>query len=492
MKGLLFRCWALAFGVTTGLVLAEAAVRIIKIEDPIRIAQETRMGKGFIGADKIGAKARFKLSDNPRLLYEPNHPPLVPSAKLPDELRVLCLGDSITDNIWQPMRTTFPALLEKILNQALVPLGKRAIVVNAAVTGYNAVQVGEWFNRQWREHEFDWVIYAYCCVNDRTMARQIVEIDGNFWCAMGMEYIPCLKPFPGQGMLLRYSALYRCLSLHLVPILQRLGIPASEYTPDLTAGSQSAILSLQRNVCDFGERFLLVVFSSLSSEEREHGWIMRLADTNRIDCLDLQPIYNHVGLKQIRIASPGYSDLVHPNQRGHSLVANALARKILGQDPPSPILPAVCREYLPDNLLSREGVRLEVSSANSLLENAGALNDANPGSYWHVALDQVGASAWVTIDFAAPKIVRGLTARPRSTRPQQFFRTAQLRGSNDGRLWVPIAGLGEPDLPEDDAWRLWIFDNERPFRFYQIVFEEGHENGPARDFYSLAELGLFE
>ena len=111
------------------------------------------------GKDKIGNKSRFKLSKNPDLVYELNNPTYTTKSKPADELRILCLGDSITDNDWVGQSpTTFPVVLEKFLNVNLKEPWRSCTVVNSAVTGYNAIQCYEWYKKQWKNHQFDYVI----------------------------------------------------------------------------------------------------------------------------------------------------------------------------------------------------------------------------------------------------------------------------------------------------------------------------------------------
>lgn len=149
---------------------------------------------------------------------------------------------------------------------------------------------------------------------------------------------------------------------------------------------------------------------------------------------------------------------------------------------------------LSSNLLNRPGVSLTVSSIHNT-STEDRLIDRNPRSFWHVALDQVGEPAWVTIDLSKgkEKIVQSLAALPRDDLPWQFLRTAKLLGSRNGEEWEPIAAIvlwqrpaRKDGLP--DWWR-WDFENDRAFRFYKLLITDGHEGGR---FFSLAELALFE
>ncbi len=106
------------------------------------------------------------------------------------------------------------------------------------------------------------------------------------------------------------------------------------------------------------------------------------------------------------------------------------------------------------NLLKLPGVVLTSSSHNDSTSTVDKLIDGNPRSLWHVALDQVGEPAWVTVDFSEgnARIVRTLAALPREDIPRQFFRTALFLGSNDGETWEPVSEIALPARPSRARW----------------------------------------
>ena len=143
------------------------------------------------------------------------------------------------------------------------------------------------------------------------------------------------------------------------------------------------------------------------------------------------------------------------------------------------------------SLLNQPGVSLSGSSRNEAHQTVEQLIDGNPNSYWHVALDQVGEPAWVTVDFGAgnEQVVQALAALPREDIPRQFFRTARLLGSDDGESWENVADILSRDTPFRASWRRWEFENDRAYRFYRFRINYGHEGG---NFYSMAGLAFFE
>lgn len=161
---------------------------------------------------------------------------------------------------------------------------------------------------------------------------------------------------------------------------------------------------------------------------------------------------------------------------------------------PPPIRGKRVEEENPDlagNLLARPGVTLDASSHNKTGEVVEKLRDGQAASIWHVAGNLIGFQAWVLIDFGEGRIktVRSLMAKPRSDIPHQFFRSAELQGSNDGEHWELVAGLLQREPPMDAHWIRWDFENNSAFRYYRLVIADGHE---LNKFYSMAELALLE
>ncbi|HOO77032.1 MAG TPA: discoidin domain-containing protein [bacterium] len=146
------------------------------------------------------------------------------------------------------------------------------------------------------------------------------------------------------------------------------------------------------------------------------------------------------------------------------------------------------------NLIDLPGVTLTASSRNGRRQSVEKLRDRDIRSYWHVALDQVGKPASVVVDFGEgnARTVRSLAAFPREDLPLQFLRRARLDGSNDGVDWEPVSEIVLPDAPPQAGWWKWDFANDRSYRYYRLEILQGHEDGSRYNFYSMAELALFE
>ncbi|MDP8215649.1 MAG: hypothetical protein RAO92_10525 [Candidatus Euphemobacter frigidus] len=101
VRKMIFHVIILFNAIVIGLIIAEFFVRLLHLEDRAQEVHFGRNSKGqIVGADPVGEGCRFKISTNRELVYEPSKPPVLPPAKSPHELRILCLGDSIIDNFW--------------------------------------------------------------------------------------------------------------------------------------------------------------------------------------------------------------------------------------------------------------------------------------------------------------------------------------------------------------------------------------------------------
>lgn len=146
---------------------------------------------------------------------------------------------------------------------------------------------------------------------------------------------------------------------------------------------------------------------------------------------------------------------------------------------------------LETNLLLKPGIRLSASSHNLNSETVDKLIDNKPHTFWHVNLDHVGEPAWIIVDFGEEegKTVRALGALPRKKLLRQFFRTAELMGSDNGDDWKTVGAIIQESQPHNPSWRYWKIDNNYPYRYYKMLIKTGYESGK---FYSLAELAFFE
>ncbi|MCX6348057.1 MAG: discoidin domain-containing protein, partial [Candidatus Aureabacteria bacterium] len=146
-----------------------------------------------------------------------------------------------------------------------------------------------------------------------------------------------------------------------------------------------------------------------------------------------------------------------------------------------------------DRLLS-QGVSLAASSESPGGGEVKNLLDEDPDTFWHVAMDKIGQTAWLTVDFGAgrSRVVRSLTARPRLGHPEQFFRAAELLGSTDGKEWKTVSPIVQENPPGSEECPAWTVGNTQGFRYYRLAISDGHAGDKAHQIYSLAELEMLE
>ena len=324
----------LGISVIIAVVIAEVLVRYLQLEDRLQEVHFVRNSRGQIaGADSVSEGCRFKVSSNRALVYEPRNPPVLPEKKQPGELRILCLGDSVVDNIWRTRLITFPDLLLKEINNNPISPWNIFTVINAGVTGYNPVLEYEWYKQQWQDGQFDIVILCYCCANDRSENRQIVRdpggTDDDLFCYNVREYIPYILDFPGHQFLLRSSALFRLLNSQLAPYFERWGMEIKELDLDRVPVIRNAIIDL-RDLCERnGSRFILVIVPCLRPEEREHHWIMELVRSAGIGYIDVRAIFESTGYNNyVSKKNDGSIDYTHPNQLGHKIITDLILEKL--------------------------------------------------------------------------------------------------------------------------------------------------------------------
>ena len=143
-----------------------------------------------------------------------------------------------------------------------------------------------------------------------------------------------------------------------------------------------------------------------------------------------------------------------------------------------------------DPRLSLE-IPLRVSSEYSTVAGAERIMDNRPITFWRVSNVELGKPAWVVRDFGKGKsrIIKTLKVLPRQGHPDEFFRNAELFGSNDGQNWEAITPIVQALLPSSVDWQEWKFVNDRSYRFYKLMIYDGY-TGKGEYFLSLGELRL--
>ena len=122
--------------------------------------------------------------------------PLVPRPKSLGEFRVICLGDSITFGSDVDEKMTYPAQLQRVLEQKY--LGRKISVLNAGVPGYTSRQGLFLFKSKLMEYQPDAVIWGFG-FNDHTLLPIVDNLD--------ISLIP-LEPGSDINRSLKKKALY--------------------------------------------------------------------------------------------------------------------------------------------------------------------------------------------------------------------------------------------------------------------------------------------
>ncbi len=316
------------FVVGPALTAASVLVALLALELVVRCA-------GLAPEVGVIQRGRFRLSSNPSLGYEP-----VPGLKWSGDLsgekhlydfrgeansrgfrdgehalvkpqgvfRIVLLGDSIAEG-WGVERTEdiFPFVLGRYLGDQ----GRRAEVINLAVSGYNTRQEVEMLRLRGLAYHPDLVLVAYC-LNDNEPASHS-HILAELLSAEG--HTPGLR-LRAHPRLFR-SALYRWVWWSLASRRRLVDAPsAGDTVPE-------AFADLARLARESHFRVLVTIFPALVSSRpyprrSEHVWVQGLADANGFESLDLlRPLRRCAGGSLAAIAV----DSVHPNAAGHSCAA---------------------------------------------------------------------------------------------------------------------------------------------------------------------------
>jgi len=136
-------------------------------------------------------------------------------------------------------------------------------------------------------------------------------------------------------------------------------------------------------------------------------------------------------------------------------------------------------------------IPLRVSSEYSTVAGGTRLMDDRPITFWRISNVEFGKPAWIIRDFGKGKsrIIKTLKVLPRQDHPDEFFRNAELFGSNDGQNWEAITPIVQALLPSSVDWQEWKFVNDRSYRFYKLMIYDGY-TGKGEYFLSLGELRL--
>lgn len=119
------------------------------------------------------------------------------------------------------------------------------------------------------------------------------------------------------------------------------------------------------------------------------------------------------------------------------------------------------------------------------------LIDDDPETFWRAPLGE--EPPWVKVNFQEIQgaRIRNVAMLPRQDQMEEFPRRINFMGSIDGEVWTLVAPLLHPEGPPKAQGIRWSVDNAAPYRFYKLVFLEGHSDAEEQ-WVSLAELHLSE
>ncbi len=270
--------------------------------------------------DMVGALGSFKLSDDPVLLYEWQRLPQEAAREKPKNThRIIAVGDSIVFRQQWSIGDYFPKKLEDLLNSA--PGNRRYEVINAGVPGYNTKQEARYLEKRLLPFSPDMVIVGYCAANDRAIKRRLIKYKDGLYSSDVAESYPY---FSGRlsRWLMEKSLVYRLANAMLIRISGRLAKGRVKYF-DLSFETENAVKKIKDMAQERKFSLLFVIFPGLSKgEDYECDWIIDKCRQYAIDYIDLRRVFKEAGYEKIRISGSDF----HPNQLGHTLVAQELAR----------------------------------------------------------------------------------------------------------------------------------------------------------------------
>ncbi|MEO8434580.1 MAG: SGNH/GDSL hydrolase family protein [Pyrinomonadaceae bacterium] len=270
-----------------------------------------------------------------------------PSSTRPAQ-RVLVLGDSIAFGTVLPWEATFSALLQQRLRSE-----KRDVeVLNFAVGGYDTLQEVALLEARGLKYEPDLVVVSFC-LNDISIA------------SASLEHIERIKS--QQKSLLRNLRVPQFVFTNIEKIrlkrwLSHMNQPEvfhREYEHQIEAinDNEVELLDLLKNAPRYpsttwyGDRDrigrLRFAFRRLAGISRDHGFpvvvmivplllqegglythltahriVAMEAQRAGFDTIDLAPAFMRAGMGNLK---SGFGDIIHPNQRGHAIMADLLA-----------------------------------------------------------------------------------------------------------------------------------------------------------------------
>ncbi len=324
LLGLTLVVWSSVIGFCS----AEVATRMLGLAPEIRVI----------------SLGRYRLSSNPKLIYEPipdfRPPPRDreinfidywegnrlgyrdrehPVSKPEGVFRIAVVGDSLAAGVGiERLDEIFTASVERLLNAR----GRRVEVLNFSVSGYKTQQEVEMLRTRALEYNPDLVLVAYC-LNDRS------PLHGAHLHALlnRQKRLGVFNELEIAPILIR-SHFYRALQFH---VWRRFVAPTDPRDDrDHVPSAFADLAQLQR---DHGFAVLIVIFPLLLDYEAyaaagEHEFVRQLAKKHGFQVLDLLATFDACSGGRGQTLRLYPRDPFHFDARAHSCAAEAIARFI--------------------------------------------------------------------------------------------------------------------------------------------------------------------
>jgi lysophospholipase L1-like esterase len=230
-------------------------------------------------------------------------------APVPDEARVLILGDSVTLGWGVPAEATFAARLEREL---AARLGRPVRTINAGVSGYNTEQELAFLERHIESMAPRMVVLVYV---ENDVERQIGDV-----AEMRERW---QNPPGANAFLLRWSWLYRLVHFILPDLVGSAQLPAQM---DGWERSMLALAQAHRVAQAHDVVFAVFLHRMLPDEVTDalHTDIGRIAASEGFAFFDMLPWFAGVHFRSV------VNSFVdgHPNGEGHRIIAEGIARSL--------------------------------------------------------------------------------------------------------------------------------------------------------------------
>jgi len=289
------------------------------------------------------------------------------SKRKPDNtFRVMCLGDSVTYGVMVAQDKTYPAVLEELLTERLS--GQRVEVINAGVPGYSSLQVLRFLKERGLGLRPD-VVTLCVGVNDAFPIPAFEKSDSEQF-GRRSELVRKASEYLGRSRVLTllHDALVRAF-----PSRAKTGRPGTGPPAKTRATPQQYEENLRAIAKTCVERDIALIMFAFSIPEEHSRLMRRVAKETGAVFLDLEPVFARASgsgigpgqaepgpkpasdklrphttgpvaarfagvyegmfsadMLRLRSDSSLFLDPCHPTARGHRLIAETLAKAILG------------------------------------------------------------------------------------------------------------------------------------------------------------------